>query len=158
MKTRFLQLLLAAVLEAGLILPSEGSDAALSNTPDSVQLSFIAYSSNSGNNLYIDNVLVGSYPEEDLAVARVMGIQPDTTYSFGSSPYSVIPQALLINAGSDPTPGQDTVLMLIRPGGYSSTGLGSVSSARGRMDLRIRTVSHHARDRVRCDCVHQVGG
>jgi len=137
MKTRSLQLLLATVLGAGLILPSERSEAVSSNTPDSVQLSFIAYSSNSGNNLYVDNVLVGGYSRVDLAVARVMGIEPDTGYSFGSSPFPVIPQAVLINAGSDPTPGQDTVQMLIQPGGYSSAGVVPSLQQGGEWTLRF---------------------
>ncbi len=121
MKTRFFEIVLAAILGTGLILPSEGSDALSSDTPDSVQLSFIAYSSFSGNNLYIDNVVVGRQSAEDLALVGLKGIEPDTTYSLGPAPYSVAPEVILINAGTGPTRGMDTVIMLIEPGGYSSS-------------------------------------
>ncbi len=123
MKTRLVQLTFVAILGAGLILPSAGSDAIPSNTPDSIQLSFIAYSAFSGNNLYIDNVLVGRQFARDLAVVGIRGIEPDTSYSFGAVPYSIVPEAVLINAGTEATQGMDTVVMMIQPGGYSSTGV-----------------------------------
>jgi len=53
-----------------------------------------------GNNLYIDNFMVGSQLQYDVAAVSVSNISKDTSYSpYGSSPFKILPKASFLNMG-----------------------------------------------------------
>lgn len=73
-----------------------------------------------GNNLYIDNVTIGNRFNTDAAVAGILNINPDTSYAVGSTPFTIAPQASIINLGRNNIGSPFTVTMSVTPVGYTS--------------------------------------
>ena len=73
-----------------------------------------------GNNLYIDNVTIGNRFNTDAAVAGILNIDPDTSYTVGSTPFTIAPQASIINIGRNNIGSPFTVTMSVTPVGYTS--------------------------------------
>jgi hypothetical protein len=92
----------------------------VSTVADKVVAAFIT-TNGYGNNLYLDNIRLGTQHETDLAVVRIMNIPPDTTYAIGSSDIHVKPTVLVLNIGRTDMAGSFTITMTGTPGGYSST-------------------------------------
>ncbi len=66
---------------------------------NTVVFQFITFSG-FGNNLYIDNFLVGKPFERDVAALYINNITKDTNYSpFGLSPFKIVPKANFLNLG-----------------------------------------------------------
>lgn len=68
----------------------------------SVMLQFIAYNG-FGNNLYIDNVLTGKRPANDLAVTSINNIPKDTTFLPGTTSIAIFPEINVTNIGETNT-------------------------------------------------------
>jgi len=96
-----------------------------------VALSFITVNGY-GNNLYIDNLNVGSQFSSDVAVVSLNNVAPDTSYALGSSAIMVSPNVTIINIGSTDISTPFDVIMSASPGGYSSTkSVASINSGSG---------------------------
>ncbi|MGB5530707.1 MAG: hypothetical protein WBQ32_12130, partial [Ignavibacteriaceae bacterium] len=87
---------------------------------DEVVLQFITISGYS-NNLYIDNISAGNQYNIDVAVTSINNIDPDTSYSIGSSSFIIAPEVSVTNLGKTEITSPFDVVMTIEPGGYSST-------------------------------------
>lgn len=85
-----------------------------------VQLKFITHNAY-GNNLYIDNITVGNRFGNDAAILSINNIVPDTSYTIGTSPFSVNPSVSVINLGTSNISVPFQVTMTVTPGGYNST-------------------------------------
>lgn len=85
-----------------------------------VKLQFISVNGY-GNNLYIDNVSIGTQFNLDVAVTGIQNIAPDTSYAIGSSPFVIIPMVSVLNAGRNNIATSFNVTMAVTPGGYQST-------------------------------------
>ncbi|HPO56856.1 MAG TPA: T9SS type A sorting domain-containing protein [Ignavibacteriaceae bacterium] len=90
-----------------------------------VQLQFITTNAY-GNNLYIDNLQIGTKFNQDVAVVSINNIFPDTNYTIGSAPFTLAPKVTLLNLGVEGITASFDVVMVVSPGGYTSTK--SVSS------------------------------
>lgn len=86
----------------------------------SVCFVFVTYNAY-GNNLYIDNVSVGTQVTQDVTPVSIVNIAPDTTYSTGSGSYGVMPEVVIANLGTSDIVTSFDVTMTMAPGGYSST-------------------------------------
>ncbi|MFN3694678.1 MAG: hypothetical protein ACK4UV_06685, partial [Ignavibacterium sp.] len=73
-----------------------------------------------GNNLYIDNFTIGNRFDIDVAVVGILNVNPDTSYTVGSTPFTVAPQVAFINLGRNNITSSFTVTMQVNPGGYVS--------------------------------------
>lgn len=87
---------------------------------DDVVLQFITISGYS-NNLYIDNISAGNQYNIDVAVTAINNIDPDTSYSIGSSSFTIVPEVSVTNLGKTGITSSFNVVMTAEPGGYSST-------------------------------------
>lgn len=87
---------------------------------DEVVLQFITISGYS-NNLYIDNISAGNQYNIDVAVTAINNIDPDTSYSIGSSSFTIGPEVSVTNLGKTGITSSFNVFMTVEPGGYSST-------------------------------------
>ncbi|MCX7833848.1 MAG: T9SS type A sorting domain-containing protein [Ignavibacteria bacterium] len=89
--------------------------------PQSVDLivSFITYNGY-GNNLYIDNLMVGKKYQNDVAVISILNINKDTTFVTDTNSNAVIPKAVIFNAGKSNITIPFTVEMIVEEFGYSS--------------------------------------
>ncbi|MCW8804479.1 MAG: hypothetical protein OQK57_08785, partial [Ignavibacteriaceae bacterium] len=87
---------------------------------DEVVLQFITISGYS-NNLYIDNISAGNQYNIDVAVTAINNIDPDTSYSIGSSSFTIMPEVSVTNLGKTGITSSFNVVMTVEPGGYSST-------------------------------------
>lgn len=85
-----------------------------------VQLKFITHNAY-GNNLYLDNITLGNRFSVDAAVLSINNIAADTSYTVGSSPYTIEPNVSIINLGTTNINSPFTVTMSVSPGTYSST-------------------------------------
>jgi len=85
-----------------------------------VQLQFITTNAY-GNNLYIDNLTLGTKFNTDVAVVGITNIIPDTSYTIGSAPFSVAPKVTIVNVGSLDISKSLSVTATVTPGVYSST-------------------------------------
>jgi hypothetical protein len=74
-----------------------------------------------GNNLYIDNVSIGSQFDNDAAVTSINNIPEGTSYTSSSSPFIIAPEVTVLNAGKNNITTSFNVTMVVTPGGYSST-------------------------------------
>lgn len=83
-------------------------------------VSFITYNGY-GNNLYIDNLLVGHKPELDIAVISIMNINRDTSYVTDTSNMKISPQAMVYNAGKLPVASPFQLYMQINEFGYEES-------------------------------------
>lgn len=87
---------------------------------DRVVVSFIAQNAY-GNNLYIDNVTIGTQYNSDVAMISLNNIPADTNYTIGSSSPSVLPRVSVANVGLTDIATPFTVTFTATPGGYTST-------------------------------------
>lgn len=74
-----------------------------------------------GNNLYLDNVAVGTQFAVDAGVAAINNIKADTNYALGSAPFVVGPEVAICNFGKNNITSSFTVTMTATPGTYTST-------------------------------------
>ena len=73
-----------------------------------------------GNNLYLDNFMVGSQFQNDIATLSVNNISKDTSFSpYGSSPFKIVPKASFLNIGKANITSSFNVTMTTA--GYTST-------------------------------------
>jgi len=87
--------------------------------PLNLIVSFISYNGY-GNNLYIDNLMIGKKYENDLAVISILNINKDTTFITDTSNSIILPQAIIFNAGNSNITTPFTVEMNIEELGYNS--------------------------------------
>jgi hypothetical protein len=73
-----------------------------------------------GNNLYIDNLTIGSRFNNDIAVISINNIPKDTSYNTGQNSFIIYPEATIINLGTDAVSSTFTVSMQINNLGYNS--------------------------------------
>ncbi len=73
-----------------------------------------------GNNLYIDNLTLGTQLNTDAAVVSIDNIIKDTSYAIGSNPFTVAPVVTFINLGKLNITSPFNVTMAVTPGTYSS--------------------------------------
>jgi len=85
-----------------------------------VQLQFTTVNQ-MGNNLYIDNLLVGTQYNKDVAAVRFNNISADTSYAQYASQFSVAPVVTLANVGKTGITSSFTVTLTATTGSYSST-------------------------------------
>jgi flagellar hook capping protein FlgD len=85
-----------------------------------IALSFITVNGYS-NNLYIDNLTVGTQFSSDIAVVSINNIDADTSYALGSSDVIISPNVTIINIGTADISSSFDITMSAAPGGYSST-------------------------------------
>lgn len=74
-----------------------------------------------GNNLYIDNLALGTKSNTDIAVATITNIRPDTNYAIGNSAFSIAPVATIVNVGRLDYTTPFTVTLAVTPGVYASS-------------------------------------
>ncbi len=74
-----------------------------------------------GNNLYIDNLTLGTQFNLDVAVLSIDNIIKDTSYAIGSNPFVIAPVVSFINLGKQNITSPFSVTMTVTPGTYSST-------------------------------------
>lgn len=74
-----------------------------------------------GNNLYIDNLTLGTQFNIDVAVASIDNIIKDTSYAIGTTPFVITPRVSFINLGKLNITSSFNVTMNVTPGTYSST-------------------------------------
>lgn len=82
-----------------------------------------------GNNLYIDNLTLGTQFNTDVAVLSIDNIIKDTSYAIGTTPFVIAPRVSFINLGKLNITSSFNVNMTVSPGTYSSTkSISSLSS------------------------------
>ncbi len=74
-----------------------------------------------GNNLYLDNVTLGTQSNIDVGIVSIDNIKADTNYLPGSGNYMVAPVVTIFNAGKNNVTTSFNVTMTITPGVYQST-------------------------------------
>lgn len=74
-----------------------------------------------GNNLYIDNLTLGTQFNTDVAVVSIDNIVKDTSYAISTNPFTVAPVVSFINLGRNNITAPFNVTMTVSPGSYSST-------------------------------------
>lgn len=82
-----------------------------------VMLQFVAYNG-FGNNLYIDNVIMGNRVNFDLAVTSFNNIQNDTTFLPGTDSYDVSPEITVSNIGLNNFTDSTKIFLQIPEVGY----------------------------------------
>jgi len=88
-----------------------------------------------GNNLYLDNLTLGTRFNTDVAVLNIENIIKDTSYSIGSSPFVISPVVTFINVGKLNITSSFNVTMTVIPGSYSSTK--SISSLNSGLSTAV---------------------
>ncbi|MCX6162106.1 MAG: T9SS type A sorting domain-containing protein [Ignavibacteriae bacterium] len=93
---------------------SQSSEPVVNN----VKIRFIA-TNGYGNNLYVDNLIVGSQFQYDVTITSLNNIPKDTNYSYaGTSNFKVAPKITVTNIGSAVASGFNVVMQV---GAYTST-------------------------------------
>ena len=87
---------------------------------DRIVVSFISQNAY-GNNLYVDNLTLGTRFGIDVAVVSVNNITPDTSYVVGSAAMRVAPKVSIINLGLTNITTPFTVTFTAVPGSFTST-------------------------------------
>jgi hypothetical protein len=91
---------------------TEENSAPQGPTSSHVVVAFVTYNDH-GNNLYIDNLALGSRPAvSDLAITAIDNIPPGTYITPGSSPVKIFPKIHITNIGS--TQSTDTIYACLR--------------------------------------------
>ncbi len=88
-----------------------------------------------GNNLYIDNLTLGTQFNTDVAVASIDNVIKDTSYAIGSSPFVIAPVVSFINLGRLNITSPFNVTLTVSPGTYSSTK--SISSLNSGISVAV---------------------
>ena len=96
---------------------------------DQVVVAFVTYNDH-GNNLYIDNLTLGSRPSTvDLAITGVDSIPPGTYYTPGPSAMTIYPRFHITNIGSQASVDTQYAFLRITALSYfDSTEIGSISA------------------------------
>jgi len=86
-----------------------------------------------GNNLYIDNFMLGTQFNNDIVVSSINNISKDTSYSVnGSSSFIIPPKVTFVNLGRQNITSAFNVTMLQVGGSYTSTKqISSINSGQG---------------------------
>lgn len=93
-----------------------------------IMLQFVTYNG-FGNNLYIDNIVIGSRNNFDLAVTSLNNIQSDTTFLPGTNSYEIAPEVTITNIGLNNVSGDTRVVLHIREIDYKdSVNVGPIAS------------------------------
>lgn len=93
-----------------------------------VQVQFITVNGY-GNNLYIDNLTMGSQKNIDVGVVSINNISADTNYILGNASFIIAPNVSVINIGKTNITNPFNVIMTVTPGTYSSTkSISSINS------------------------------
>lgn len=93
-----------------------------------VQVQFITVNGY-GNNLYIDNLTLGTQKNIDVGVIALNNINADTNYILGNSSFILAPNASIINIGKNNITAPFNVTMTVSPGTYQSTkSISSINS------------------------------
>jgi hypothetical protein len=103
-------------------------------------VSFITYNGY-GNNLYIDNLLVGHKPEFDVAVVSVMNIYRDTTFVTDTNDMRITPQTMIYNAGKNPVSNPFLIFMTINEFGYNEHDTVSSLNTSGSLIIEFDTLT-----------------
>lgn len=82
-------------------------------------LAFVTYNGY-GNNLYIDNVMVGTRFNSDVMPVSIHNILPDTSYATGVGSYTVAPQVSIVNLGLNDILTPFNITLRVTPGGYQN--------------------------------------
>lgn len=97
-----------------------------------VQLQFITTNAY-GNNLYLDNLTLGTKFNTDIAVVGINNIIPDTNYTIGTASFSIAPKVIVVNMGSSDISASSSITLSVTPGVYSSTkSVASISAGQGQ--------------------------
>jgi hypothetical protein len=112
---------LSVVLFCTLFYSFTGLNVTNTDATDNVVIQFVT-TNQYGNNLYIDNVAIGSQFGYDIMVTSINNIPSDTNYSFyGSSNFNIAPKVSFTNVGRNNVSSSFNVTMTINPGSYTST-------------------------------------
>lgn len=65
---------------------------------NSIKLAFVTYN-DFGNNLYLDNISIGTRSSYDLELTNITGIEKDTAYLPETSSVKVLPTVVITNVG-----------------------------------------------------------
>ncbi len=86
-----------------------------------------------GNNLYVDNLMLGVQYQYDVAVSSLNNIPKDSNYTFtGTNPFKIAPNVTILNVGTA-TASSFNVTMIV--GSYNSTKPVSSISSGGSIDV-----------------------
>lgn len=97
-----------------------------------VQLKFITTNAY-GNNLYLDNLTLGTKFNTDVAVIGISNIIPDTSYTIGTASFQVAPKVVVVNMGSSDISAPFNITLSVTPGVYSSTkSVASIIAGQGQ--------------------------
>ena len=82
-----------------------------------------------GNNIYVDNFILGTQYTSDVAISSINNIPKDTNYTIGSASFKVAPSVTVSNVGTTTASGFNVVMTA---GSYTSTKpVSSLSSGSG---------------------------
>ncbi|MHC1738663.1 MAG: T9SS type A sorting domain-containing protein [Ignavibacteriaceae bacterium] len=97
-----------------------------------VQLKFITTNAY-GNNLYLDNLTLGTKFNTDISVIGLSNIIPDTSYTIGTASFSIAPKVIVVNMGSSDISASSSITLSVTPGVYSSTkSVASIGAGQGQ--------------------------
>ncbi len=115
-----------------LVYSFSGVNLTQTDATDNVMIQFVT-TNQYGNNLYIDNVAIGSQFGTDVMVTSFNNIPRDTNYSFyGASSFQIAPKVSFTNVGRNNITTSFNVTITINPGGYTSTkSIPSLNSGQG---------------------------
>jgi hypothetical protein len=97
----------------------------------SVKLKFETYNGY-GNELYIDNIAIGTRSNIDVAAGTITNIRPDTSYSTGTSTFKIAPVCSFANLGLTAVSNVPVTLKTLT-GGYISNKTISLAAGEGAM-------------------------
>jgi hypothetical protein len=107
------------VILPGVMMAGDSDPAVSLNGNEEVVLSFITINGYS-NNLFIDNVTLGTQSNTDVSVASINKIERDTSYAIGSSSFKIAPSVTIVNVGLTDVTIPFDVTLSVMPTSYSS--------------------------------------